>query len=129
MNGFGDSLAGVLQSGGRFGLVAVDLSEFSTLYQFPKTVQFIGYRPDGTPITTEFTTDGLIDGTGPMADFETFYFDARFADLVRFEVPTYGYAMDNMVFANIPEPGTFVLAILGAVFAVIWRFKCNGVTH
>ena len=123
LNGFGDSLAATLQSGGRFGLVAVDLSEFSTFYPVPRIVEFVGYRPDGTTVTTEFTTDGIIDGTGPLADFQSFYFDSRFADLLRIEVPTYRYALDNMVFSTIPEPSSYALMVLGATLAIIPLFK------
>ena len=90
----------------RFGLFSVDLAEFSTLYQFPATVQFIGYRPDGSTVTTNFVTDGIIDGTDPLADFQTFYFDECFADLVRFEVPTYRYALDNLVVYPVSEPSS-----------------------
>ncbi len=108
----------------RFGLVAVDLAEFSTLYQTPLTVQFVGYKLDGSMVTTEFVTDGIIDGTGPLVDFQTFYFDLRFADIVRVEVPTYGWSLDNMVFSNvIPEPSTGALAILGAVLGGFRFFK------
>ena len=120
---FGDSLAVSSLSGAPFGLVSVDLAEFSILYQSPLTVQFVGYRPDGSIATTEFVTDGIIDSTGPLADFQTFYFDSRFADLVRVEVPTYRWSLDNMVFSTIPEPSTFVLMIFGATLAIIRLFK------
>jgi hypothetical protein len=86
------SLSGSRDGRSRFGLYSVDLSEFSTLYAFPRAVQFIGYRPDGSIVTIEFSTDGVIDGAGPVPDFQTFYFDSQFSDLVRFEVPTRTYA-------------------------------------
>ena len=71
-----------------------------------------------------FTTDGVIDGTGPTADFETFYFDNRFADLVRFEVPTYGYAVDNLVFFDvIPEPTIWSLLLVAGTVVRLWRIK------
>lgn len=112
-----DSLSGTRGGISRFGLYSVDLAEFSTLYAYPATVQFVGYRPDGSTVTTEFITDGIMDGTGPLEDFQTFHFDDRFADLVRFEVPTYGYAMDNLVFYDvIPEPSVGTLVILGSAF-------------
>ena len=101
----------------------MDLAEFSTLYPYPQTVQFIGYKADGSSVTAEFTTDGVIDGTGPLADFQTFYFGSQFADLVRFEVPTYGYAMDNLVFFDVvPEPGAGQLLILGGAVAAVLSF-------
>lgn len=72
---FGYSLAATSLGGQRFGVGSVDLAEFSTLYQTPLTVKFVGYRPDSSAVTTEFVTDGIIDGSGPVVDFQTFYFD------------------------------------------------------
>ncbi len=120
-----DSLSGSKGGFWHFGLHSVDLAEFSTLYGLPKTVHFIGYRADGTTVTTDFTTDGIIDGTGPLADFETFHFDETFSDLVKFEVPSHTYALDNLVFFDvIPEPGVgnlFVAAAVAAGFRFIRR--------
>lgn len=116
---FGYSLSVSSFFGARFGLVSVDLAEFSTLYQTPLAVQFVGYKPDGSVVMTEFVTDGIIDGAGPQNDFETFYFDARFADMVRVEVPTYRWSLDNMVFSNVvPEPTTGTVLLLGG--AGLW---------
>lgn len=124
LSGFGDSLSGVGLFSPRFGLVSVDLAEFSTVYPFPRAVEFVGFKPDGTTVTTSFTTDGVIDGTGPAPDFQTVFFDQRFADLVRFEVPGYSYALDNMVFVNVvPEPSTGALMILGAALLGWRHFK------
>jgi hypothetical protein len=124
MLGAFDSLAGSRGGVSRFGLYSVDLSEFSTLYNYPWTIQFTGYRPDGSTVTTDFTTDGIIDGNGPLADFKTFYFDSRFSDLVRFEAPSYRYTMDNLVFFDVvPEPSTFALTTLGAALIGIRFFK------
>lgn len=119
--GFGASLAASASSGQRFGLVSVDLAEFSTLYQTPLTVPFIGYRQDGSTVTTEFVTDGVIDGAGPVPDFQTFYFDSQFADVVRVEVPTFGWSLDNMVFSQIPEPATGALLFVGGL--LLWAVK------
>jgi hypothetical protein len=114
---FSYSLAGSRSSSAvHFGLYSVDLSEFSTLYNYPWTVQFVGYLADGSIVTTEFTTDGIIDGTGPLPDFETFYFDKEFSDIVRFEVPSYGFAMDNLVFFDVvPEPSSILISVTGIV--------------
>lgn len=122
MGAFGDSLAVGALGGSRFGAVSVELAEFSTLYQEPLTVRFVGYRPDGSTVTTDFVTDGIIDGAGPVRDFETFYFDQRFADVFRIEVPTYGWSLDNMVFSTvIPEPGTSGLLVVGVALALFRR--------
>jgi hypothetical protein len=120
---FTDSLAATYVGGQRFGVVSVDLAEFSTLYQRPLTVQFVGYRPDGSTVSTAFVTDGVIDGAGPLADFQTFYFDSRFADVVRVEVPTFGWSLDNMVLSQIPEPATSALLFVGALLLWALRFR------
>jgi len=112
---FTDSLAVSSSSGAPYGLVSVDLAEFSTLYQTPLTVRFIGHRSGGSTVTNEFITDGIIDGAGPLNDFETFYFDDQFADVVKVEAPTYGWSLDNMRFRNIPEPPTFALFVGGSL--------------
>lgn len=120
---FGYSLAATSLDGQRFGVVSVDLAEFSTLYQTPLTVEFVGYRPDGSTVSTAFVTDGVIDGAGPLADFQTFYFDSQFADVVRVELPTFGWSLDNMVFSQIPEPALSALLIVGALLFWVPRFR------
>ena len=105
-----------------FQMFSVDLAEFSTLYQEPLLVHFIGYRADGSIVTTELTTDGIIDGTGPLADFETFYFDKEWTDLTRVEIPTYGWSLDNLVVATIPEPATRALLLTGGL--LLWK-RCR----
>ena len=110
----GDSLAFRRQSGAAFGLVSVDLAEFSILYQTPLTVQFIGFAPGGSTVTNVFVTDGIIDGgNGPLEDFQTFYFDSQFANVTRVNVPGYGWSMDNLTFI-IPEPSVWQLAALAS---------------
>jgi len=121
-----DSLSGTCDGTVRFGLTSVDLSEFSIIYPVPRNVQFIGYRSDGTVVTTEFTTDGIIDGTGPLADFQTFYFDQRFSDLVKFEAPSTTYALDNLVFRyGVPEPSACTLFLVGIGFIRLTRRQRN----
>ncbi len=79
-----------------FGLVSVDLAEYSTVFPLPLTVQFIGYYMDGSTVTTSFTTDGIIDGTGPLQDFQTFLFpNKEWSGLKRVEIPTSGWSLDN----------------------------------
>lgn len=110
--GLGDSLMFGLDAGSSFRLLSVDLAEFSTLYAEPVMVRFTGYFADGSSVTTDLVTDGIIDGTGPLADFQTFYFGPEFSNLMRVEIPTFGWSLDNLVIA-IPEPGTGALVIFG----------------
>src|SRR6266496_4465512 len=109
----GDSLVFRFLDGSPFNLISVDLAEYSTTVPNAVTVPFIGYRADGSVVNTSFTTDGIIDGTGPIADFQTFHFGPEFSNLSRVEIPTFGWSLDNLVVA-VPEPGTWSLIILGA---------------
>ena len=107
-----------------FGLLSVDLAEWSTDYSNePVTVPFIGYQEGGSTITNYFTTDGIIDGTSPLADFQKFYF-TNFTDLTRVEIsgPTVppdpllsvGWSLDNLV-VTIPEPTIGALLLIGVI--------------
>jgi hypothetical protein len=116
-----DTLTFDFTDGSVFGLVSVDLAEYSTIFQEPVTVEFIGYHPDGSTVTENFTTDGIIDGTGPLADFETFDFTG-FNDLTRVEIPLPSdsdpYSLDNLVI-TVPEPtGSTLLLVGGLVLGV-----------
>lgn len=98
-----------------FQLVSVDLGEYATSSAYPKEITFVGHKSDGSTVTAEFTTDGIIDGTGPLADFETFSFGDEFDNLSYVEIPTIGYTMDNIFLVPIPEPTTLLLFGLGAL--------------
>ena len=106
-----------LTGGSPFDLLSVDLAEYSTVVPDAVTVHFVGYRFDGSIVTQDFTTDGIIDGTGPGVDFETFHFGPEFSNLSRVEIPTYGWSLDNLVV--VPEPGAWSLILLGTVVATI----------
>ena len=108
--------------GSIFDLVSVDLAEYSTVIPTARTVPFIGYRPDGNIVAGSFTTDGIMDGTGPLPDFQTFYFGSRFRGLTRVEIPSYGWSLDNLV-VTIPEPCPGALMILGAVISSLQFIK------
>jgi hypothetical protein len=110
----GDSLMFSFLNGSPFSLNSVDLAEFSTLYNYPATIQLIGYRSDGSTVAANLTTDGIIDGNGPLADFETFSFGPEFSDLKRVEIPSYGWCLDNLV-VSVPEPSAASLMLLGSL--------------
>jgi len=118
----GDSLMFGLDDGSDFGLVSVDLAEWSTAYPEAVTVPFVGYRRDGSTVTASFTTDGIMDGTGPLADFQTVYFGPEFAGVYRVRIPAYGWSLDNLV-VSIPEPGTSTLLAIGAVLVALGSSK------
>jgi hypothetical protein len=116
----GSTLMFSFTNGTFFDMLSVDLAEFSITVT-NTTVRFVGYRHDGSIVTTDLTTDGIIDGTGPLADFQTFYFGPEFSSLTRVEIPTYGWSLDNLVVA-IPEPSAWALLLLGGVFVWALRF-------
>ncbi len=76
-------------------------------------MEFIGYHPDGSTVTTSFTTDGIIDGTGPLPDFQTFYFTG-FTDLTQVEIPASSWSLDNLV-VSVPEPSAGSLFLVACV--------------
>ena len=110
-------------NGSLFGVVSVDLAEYSTGFQVPLTVSFLGYRFDGSVVTTNFTTDGIIDGTGPINDFQTFYFGSEFNNLSRVEIPTSLWSLDNLTISQIPEPTTTALLLFGGALFAAFRFR------
>jgi hypothetical protein len=112
----GDSLMFGLDDGSEFGLSSVELAEWSTDYPEPVSVRFVGYKPDGSTVTTDLVTDGIMDGTGPLADFQTLYFGPEFSGLVQVRIPTYGWSLDNLV-VTIPEPSAGGLLFLGAALS------------
>jgi hypothetical protein len=118
--GFGGTLSFAFTNGTAFDMVSIDLAEYSTVLSDPTTVQFIGYRHDGTIVTTSFTTDGVIDGTGPLRDFQTFTFGSSFTDLVRVEIPSSPWSLDNLA-VSIPEPSTPAVLFLGGLLLAAWR--------
>ncbi len=118
----GDSL--VFSTSPPFDLLSVDLAEFSIVVSNAVTVPFIGYRHDGSIVSTNFTTDGIIVGDGFVRDFQTFYFGAGFRGLDRVEIPTFGWSLDN-VYVSVPEPGSAGLMLAGKVFLLAWRATRN----
>jgi hypothetical protein len=110
-----------MDSGFGFGLISVDLAEELTTLPNQVTITFLGYRENGDIVGQSFTTDGIIDGFGPLADFETFYFGPTFASgLTRVEVLGIGWSLDNLV-VIIPEPAAGGLFALGALTFVLWQ--------
>ena len=118
----GDSLVFSFTNGGLFDLLSVDLGEYSTVVPDAAAVRFIGYRPDGSTVTRNLTTDGIIDGTGPLPDFQTFAFTG-FTGLSRVEVPGFGWSLDNLRVTPVPEPATGVLVFAGGVAVLVGRVR------
>ena len=117
-----DTLAFSFTNGAIFNLLSVDLAEYSTVDTEPALVRLVGYRQDGSFLITNIVTDGIMDGTGPLADFQTFLIEG-FTNLVRVEIPTTsdlsaGWSLDNLVVQPIPEPASFALLLFGGLLLV-----------
>lgn len=107
--------------GGSFDLLSVDLAEYSTFFAAPQAVTFVGVKADGSTMSTTFTTDGIIDGTGPLPDFETFQFSGGFQQLVRVDITTTTFSMDNVTV--VPEPSSLALGLFGCFVALLGKFS------
>lgn len=103
---YGDSLVFGPTDGSPFRLVSMDLAEYSTVFPVPVTIPVVGERADGTTVDTVFVTDGQIDGSGPLPDFQTFSLPASFNQLTQVRIPVDSFSIDNVVVdtAPIPEP-------------------------
>ncbi|HVE17384.1 MAG TPA: hypothetical protein VNB29_11650 [Chthoniobacterales bacterium] len=93
----GDSLEVYGKAGEHFRPISVDLAEYSTVYAVPTTIGFRGIKANGDVVEAQFVTDGQIDGTGSLVDFQTFTFPETFTDLVRIEATTDRFSLDNLV--------------------------------
>jgi hypothetical protein len=110
----GQSLMFGMNDGSSFTPVSVDLAEYSDIVHDPVTVHFVGYRADGTVLTDDITTAGIFNGTAPV--FQTFSFSPEFSGLVRVEIPTIAWSLDNLTLrSSVPEPGTGALMGIGTV--------------
>jgi subtilisin family serine protease len=78
-----------------FTMLAVDLSEYASGYP-AKTVTFVGHKVGGGTVTQSFATDGVIDGTGSLADFQTFTFNSSFTNLTKVVATSSPFMIDNI---------------------------------
>ena len=112
-----------LTAGWTFDLRSVDLAEYLFSTE-PTAVRFLGYRHDGSIVTTDLTTDGINDSIGPQADFQTFHFGPEFSGLDRIEIPSHGWSLDNLV-VLIPEPSSLVLLAGGECCALAYALRSS----
>ena len=101
--------------GSLFSLISVDLAGYST-YVPDLDIEFIGYHPDGSTVTTEFTGSGI--------NFQTYYFNGLgFSDLTRVEVPITptGWSLDNLE-VSLPEPSVSAIFLAGNL-ALFWQTR------
>lgn len=100
-----------------FGLASVDLADSYAPSSIAQTIEFNGYKMDGSIVTNSFTTAG-----GGISRFEEFNFTAEFSsDLTKVEIPSYIWAMDNLVIVPEPSTITFFIVGLGAYTGWFWK--------
>jgi hypothetical protein len=110
----GDSLIFSFTNGSVFNLVAVDLAGYSEIRPGPTAVHFVGYRHDGTVVTSDPVASGLV--------FQTYYFDSSFSGLDRVEIPTYGWSLDNLILSQgVPEPNVSAVFVGGGLTLLVCR--------
>gem|GEM_PF-3713008 len=107
-------------AGAPFGLISVDLAD--PIAPSPETIEIVfnGFRADGSMISQSFFVGG-----GGSSSFQTFYFGSEFAHgLIRVEIPSARWAMDNLVW--VPEPRVGVIWILGILVGLRLFTPGNG---
>jgi hypothetical protein len=108
-----------LTNGGLFGVTSVDLADPVAPSLSPVSISFNGFKWDGSAVSQTFTTGG-----GGVSTFQTYYFNTDFANgLVRVEIPSAAWAMDNLLW--VPEPSTTALAGLGLLALGLRRRECR----
>jgi hypothetical protein len=110
-----------------FSVQSVRLAEYSQVFAFPVVIRLVGIQQGGV-VEQLFSTDGLIDGSGGVPDFELVDLGPEFSDLLRFEilglageglVEAGAFAVDDVVY-SVPEPTTAWLLFLGLGLAFRW---------
>jgi len=103
-------------NGAPFGLVSVDLADPVAPSLSPVDITFNGFRADGSMVSQTFTVGG-----GGSSAFQRFTFGPDFGHgLVRVEIPSPAWAMDNLVW--VPEPSVYALLGLGVLALGIRKF-------
>jgi hypothetical protein len=108
-------------NGTPFGLASVDLSDPVAPSLAPVVITFNGFKAGGVVVSQTFTVGG-----GGSSSFQRVYFGSDFAGgLLRVEIPSPAWAMDNLVW--IPEPSGTALLLSGLLFCGLWRRrrKCS----
>lgn len=119
--------------GGAFSIQSFDFAGFPG-YEGSFCVK--GSFLEGGTITANFTPDGSVDGIGGVADFQTFSLGSEWTNLTKvywiysgdvFALDNFrvdGYARQNVINTQVPEPATMLLLGFGIIgLAGVRRFK------
>jgi hypothetical protein len=104
-----------------FNITSIDLAEYSTVFTSPKTVTFTGNKAGGGTVNTTFVTDGIIDGNGPLVDFQTFTFPSTFSNLSSVTTTTATFSFDNVNVTIVPEPSGVAFLFAGVLMLITRR--------
>ncbi len=125
----GDPLSRVTFSptgGAPFGLTSLDYAEWQ-LNGRARTITVTGNQVGGTTVSLTLTPDGIFDGPGGQADFQTLTLNQQWANLTSVVLTgtgaTFGtlnyFAIDNVVVNTaVPEPATLGLLGLGSAYLI-----------
>ena len=118
LQNFGGITSFAFINGMQFGITSVDLAAYSDVIPNFST-SFIGYLPNGSTVTTNFSGTGL--------GFRTLNFGPEFSGLIRLEIPQdfvnlTSWSLDNLAF-YVPEPPAASLFVLSGFVVFIGRKK------
>ena len=112
--------------GGAFTLTSIDIGEwsFGGGELWARHVVVTGNLSGGGTVSRTLDLDGIFDGPGGAADFQTFAFNASWTNLSSVALEGTGafagnyFGIDNVVVNAVPEPGTLTLLGLGSAYLV-----------
>ena len=126
--------------GQAFSLLSLDIGEL--LIRRPdstaKLVTFTGTLSGGGTVVASFVPDGIADGPGGVADFESFALPATFRNLLNVKITATGgvgdsgFQMDNLKLERVPEPASVAIwGMLGVCAALggVARRRCTGLAR
>lgn len=104
-----------------FEILSLDIAEYSTV-AIPSHVDFEGLKSDGSQVTFRFIPDAVIDGDGPLNDFQTVHFPEGWSDIVSLQmlngkvaldnIAVRGFSLDGFHVGDVSNPPLEVLGVL-----------------